>query len=71
MRFLDSSGPTFPFEKSHSCLKHTNLLCLDVLVHALPLQPAGAGALACPWALHRRLEGADDEVVELRENGCW
>lgn len=57
-------------EQSHARLKHTNLLRLDVLVHALPLQPAGARAFAWTIAFlrRRRAKWAQDEVVELRQH---
>ena len=56
-------------EQCHPLLEDANLLRLDVLIHALPLETAGARALARPATLGRRLaHGPDDEVVQLRED---
>ena len=59
------------FEQLHAILEFTNLLCLQVFIHALAFQPACPSALPCSTALHRGLaEGANDKVVEFCKNRC-
>ena len=54
-------------ERLELLLERAYLLRLDVLVHALPLQPTSTGALARAWSLDWWFQRSDHEVVEFRE----
>ena len=58
-------------ERLELLLERAYLLRLDVLVHALPLQPTSTSALARARSLDKCFQRSDHEVVELRQDSCW